>query len=73
MPITYDPSLVFTFFFHHGNTTCTSPRKLKFCMHNQFNPTSPEMEKKGSASLPEFPWLAILLLLAISQPFQVAF
>ena len=30
-------------------------------MHTQFNPTSPEMKKKGAASLPELPWLAIFV------------
>ena len=45
--------VLFSFlFFHHGNTTCTSPRKLKFCMHTQFNSTSPEMEKKRTSQSP---------------------
>ena len=42
-------------------------------MQPQFNPTITNMEKKGSASLPELPWLAVFLLLDISQPFQVGF
>ena len=43
-------------------------------MQPQFVPTSKKMERnKGPASLPELLWLAIWLLLAISQPFQAQF
>ena len=40
------------------------------CKHNF---TQLTLKWKEKASLPELPWLAILLLLAISQPFQAGF
>ena len=33
-------------FFHHGNTPCTSSRKLIFCMQPQFDTTSPKNRTK---------------------------